>query len=91
MNRETSNKKARLGRRLKDEIPIDRLRAECGDCGVEFFDSRKDAEKSPLIVGGIIETKALAHRDKTGHNNLNVSLYKPTPVKKIDARITVNE
>ena len=90
MNRETSNAKSRLGRKLKDEMPIDRLRAECGDCGVEFFDSAKDAEKSPLIVGGIIETKARAHRVEAGHDNLDVSLDRPTPVKEIDARITVN-
>jgi hypothetical protein len=90
MNRETSNEKARLGERLKDELPIDRLRAECEDCGVEFFDSRKNAEKSPLIVGGIIETKARAHRVEAGHDNLDVSLDRPTPVKEIDATITVN-
>ena len=71
-------------------MPIDRLRAECRDCGVEFFDSAKNVEKSPLIVGDIIEIKARAHRVETGHDNLNVSLDKPTPVKEIDATITVN-
>ena len=82
---------SRLGRILKDEMPIDRVLAECGDCGVEFFDSAKDAEKTALVAGNIIALEAKAHRAKTDHDNLDVSLDKPTPVKEIDATITVNE
>jgi len=82
---------SRLGRKLKDEMPIDRLKAYCGECEERFFDSATDAEKSALIAGDIIAVQAKAHRNTTGHDDLQVDIEKPVPVKEIDATITVGK
>lgn len=78
-----------LGKTLKEKRPVDRVVAECGKCGMEFFDSMKTPMK-PIMAGNSIELEAEAHRSETGHDDLQVEIDKPVPKKTIDATITVN-
>ena len=80
----------RLGKTLKEKMPIERVVAECGVCGVELYDSLKEKPNRPHITGAIIETQTHSHREKTGHEDLQINIDKPTPVKEIDATINVN-
>lgn len=44
------------------------------------------------LTGMTISTKAKAHRERTGHADLDVDIDKPPSIEReIDATITVNE
>lgn len=81
---------SRLGDTLKEQMPLDRVLAKCGECGIELFDSEKSDEGSPKIVGNIIEMEARAHRSKTGHDDLEVGIDKPPTVEPMECHVTVN-
>lgn len=76
---------------LKEEMPINRVVAECGECGYELFDSAKSKEKWPGVVASIIEISTLSHRENTGHDDLQVDIDKPPEVtREIECTVTVN-
>lgn len=79
-----------LGKTLKEEMPIDWVTAQCGVCEMKLFDTRNVEEKSPVIVGDMIELRAMKHRNETSHDDLQVGIEKPQPTKEIDATVTVN-
>lgn len=80
-----------LGDVLEEEMPIERLTAECGVCGFSMFDSKKTTGATPLIADNIIATHAEKHRNKTGHDDLQVEIDKRAATQNIDVTVTVNE
>lgn len=80
---------SKLGQTLKEEMPIKRVLAECGECGVELFDSVKHSPESAIITGDIITMKARAHRETSNHCDLQVKIEKRPTTEPIDFNITV--
>jgi len=85
----TTNKS--LGDVLEEEMPIERLTAECGVCGFSMFDSNESTGATPHISGDIIASYAKKHRNLTGHDDLQVEIDKRAATQKIDVTVTVNE
>ena len=77
---------------LKKQMPIDRLVATCDECGEVFFDSKTDSHRrgEGILTARTIEIQARAHRAKSGHDDLDVTIDKPEPVEEIEATITVD-
>jgi hypothetical protein len=77
---------------LEENWPPSRVIAECGECGGELFDSKKEkpAMYGPSYYSSLITTLARSHRQKSGHNDLQVNINSTTPVREINATITVN-
>lgn len=79
---------------LEEHWPPSRVIAECGECDSELFDTEK--ERPIKINGGwsvtsdLITICALKHREESGHNDLQVGINSTTPVREIEATITVN-
>lgn len=82
-----------LRRTLKEQEPIERVKATCGVCEAVLYDSRnaKDEWPSCAKMASLIRAYAKKHHGDSGHEDLQIALDKRTPVREIDATITVNE
>jgi hypothetical protein len=82
-----------LEEKLEEHWPPSRVIAECGECGGELFDTKKERPStwSSGILSSLITMFALKHREESGHNDLQVNINSTTPVREIEATITVND
>jgi hypothetical protein len=81
---------------LENHWPPHRVKASCGECGFELFDTKKNdpAIHAPSYVATLIKRLAKGHENDIDHGNVNIDVEidaNPTPVEEIDATITVNE
>lgn len=79
--------------KLEEHWPPNRVIAECGECGEELFDTKKErvAIWQASYFSTLIAAFASKHREDTGHNDLQVDINSTTPVREIEATITVNK
>lgn len=82
-----------IGKRIEDEMPIDRVKATCEFCGEVLHDT--DNTKRVIDsyhVGRMIEKQVQAHRESTLHSNIAVDILKePSIIKDVDLSVTVGE
>jgi len=73
------------------EREVRHIVAECGICGEEHLNTKKKpVRRWPDYIESIIEVSAAAHRDETGHDELDVNIEEqPTVETPIEATINV--
>lgn len=84
----------KLEEKLKENWKPRRVVVSCDVCGGEIFHSKKEtpAIPRPSFWTKIILQFVKKHHKRVGHDSINVKIdTEPTPVKEIDATITVNE
>jgi hypothetical protein len=80
-----------LAEKIHENRPVERVQAECGECGYELFDSRKSKEDWFGVWASIISIEARSHRELTEHDDLQVDIDKQPKVKReMECTVTVN-
>jgi hypothetical protein len=79
--------------KLEENWPPSRVTAECGVCDVELLDTEKQRPASWSAAGicSLIKLDSLKHLERTDHDDLQVNINPTTPVREIEATITVND